>query len=81
MKQGFWTHEEDDFIRANPNMSNKKLAEALDRKETSVANRKCYIGATVKRNKEKWKGCDDDCFNCKYQDCIKPDKECNYGTE
>lgn len=23
---------------------------------------------------EKFKGCNDDCFNCKYSDCLKPSR-------
>lgn len=26
--------------------------------------------------KHTWNGCDDDCFNCEYIDCLKPDNEC-----
>lgn len=26
--------------------------------------------------KHYWDGCDDDCFNCKYYDCLKPENMC-----
>lgn len=22
-----------------------------------------------------WRGCDEDCFNCRYKDCLKPDNQ------
>lgn len=27
--------------------------------------------------KRVWDGCDDDCFNCDYYDCLKPENECH----
>ena len=27
--------------------------------------------------KRTWNGCDDDCFNCEYYDCLKPENMCH----
>ena len=48
-------------------------------RRTSLANLRsgrvrscgCDIGRPAK-----FQGCDDDCFNCKYKDCLKPDYMC-----
>lgn len=42
-------------------------------------SRQYYLrGAT---NKEKFRGCDEDCLNCRYTDCMKPDYMCTYIPE
>lgn len=27
--------------------------------------------------KRTWSGCNDDCFNCEYYDCLKPENKCH----
>ena len=32
----------------------------------------CKSGGRQPKENNKWKGCNEDCFNCKYPDCTKP---------
>jgi len=73
MVKGYWRKHEDDYLIAHQEQSNVEIAKALGRTRQSVVDRKSYLG--LRRNREPFKGCNDDCFNCVYDDCIKPDKE------
>ena len=43
------------------------IAEFLGRTPDAVYTKASLLGLI-----EKWEGCDNDCLNCKYPDCIKP---------
>lgn len=38
-------------------------------------------GCSRRKNPEKWKGCNEDCFNCTYVDCVKPEYLCRATSE
>lgn len=38
-------------------------------------------GCNRKKRKKVFMGCDEDCFNCQYDDCIRPDYLCKSNIE
>jgi hypothetical protein len=77
-----WTEKEDEYILKNyKNKSPAEISNAIGRSYSSIRNRVFVLKKNhgkvsygKRKYHKKFTGCDEDCFNCKYNDCIKPDK-------
>ena len=64
-----------EFILAHPNIRSTEIAKVLGvSRDTVLRVRKGteYKGRRGSKIHSAYKGCDEDCFNCVYDDCYKP---------
>ena len=64
-----WTNEELNFLSSHEGMSDAEIGKYLNRSAYSVHDKRRRV-----RKGYDFPGCDDDCFNCKFPDCLKPER-------
>lgn len=67
-----WTTKEVEYLVAHQKRKTvEQIAFELDRTYTSVVKKMRSMGLIMLYRHSIFKGCDNDCFNCKYDDCYK----------
>lgn len=83
-KQKFWTQERTAYLSKHQfDQSPEEIARYLGMPVIQV-QRKLYTLSSVKRRKKRkitYTGCELDCENCKYHDCIAPPSVCMTGLD
>lgn len=74
MSINYWTPEEDKLLKElyQTEMTVKEIAERLGRSKHAVTHRVHTVGGK-RNNRAVFNGCNEDCFNCPYPDCLKWD--------
>lgn len=64
-----WTNDELNYLAAHNFMTDAEIGERLNRSAYAVREKRRRISKGYD-----FPGCDDDCFNCKFPDCMKPER-------
>lgn len=80
MASKLWTiEEEEQLMELGPKMGLSEIAKRLGRSESAVKFKSYKLGVKIGGQHKRFKGCDEDCFNCPYPDCYRPASACALG--
>lgn len=74
-----WTEEKYEILRQMraEGKTYTEMCEVLGCASVTIHDTLLKMGLINRRNnKEQYKGCDEDCYNCPYSDCLKPENLC-----